>query len=431
MQTNNGTCKNPLNLYQDLEIPVEGLLNYIIKDDLNARKFSYKPSCSKYSYNLSNVVYAFKLMRTMYIDIVMTRLNQSSNLDCILTITDYNCTQEYICSDKSQLNNYYYDKNDKSARLYTSLSPGYYKLLAGGFFLDNDSLFELDIKFAIDYNFQYVSGSCNNPILINSNFYSREVIQYYGTLNKDTYQTKLSCSKTKSPSVVYSFKVPNNTEIYFEIKLFGTENYGRLSYKLDTVLGITNSTCNSFQEKFCNDDSDKIEGLSSFLSVVLTSGKYNLIASGYDNDTVGPYQLQIFPIVNKVGEINLIKIRNAVNNSYDGSFFLNEYAIEFRCSNNYQTSNRYIIVPLVVSDEKQFNGTIELKAADGKNKMDTFIQIRDKNFSPIGCNDDSKLVGGLSSRIDTLFTSGEYRIILGAFGDKHITNFIVNFYFKD
>ncbi|CAF1044383.1 unnamed protein product [Brachionus calyciflorus] len=283
----------------------------------------------------------------------------------------------------------------------------------------NKKYFELSLNKEPDF-----IGSFKNPKPLDKDEFfiiSKQISDE--ALTKNSYYTKLDCSKEKSPSVVYSFEVPSNTEVFLGIKLLSTDG----SNKLDTVLGIVDSDGQPV-ENWCNDDSHYIGGLSSSLNGLLTSGSYRLIASGYDFESYGNFRLEFSSKLYKIGSIGQISLEDRLIEKFNSSFSTNKDLFNCECCLKKET-NKYVVIPMKVS--KAIYGFIKVYGADKKNKLDTFIEIRDDNLREIPksnyCNDDSNVVGGLSSFLSVFLPSGEYRLVLGVTGSKSLEPFTVEF----
>ncbi|CAF0777398.1 unnamed protein product [Brachionus calyciflorus] len=262
-------------------------------------------------------------------------------------------------------------------------------------------------------------GSCLFPIAIDFDLFSQDnKTQILGFLSQDSrLQTKLPCSDSLSSHVAYSFEIPTDSEVYFEFKMFSFDK----TNKMDTVLALGDSNCQVIQN-WCNDDSVKTGGLSSFVSGVLKNGNYKLLASGYDNTTLGPYLIDFLTVPIQVGKISSIKLSQSTTFEYSGNFTANRISIKFDCMNKIDnlavSSFNYMVFTIEVPEKKQARGWIQVNGF--KNKLDTFIQIRDEFNKQIHgsefCNDDSPLVGGLSSLVEPQLNSGLYRVTIGALG---------------
>ncbi|CAF1004169.1 unnamed protein product [Brachionus calyciflorus] len=425
IHSNYGSCEKPEQIKLE-HINSSNTSSFTLNDYKLTRKVSdFKSTCFKnadlkrfFSFGL-NRVFSFDLNDQAYIELKLKK--KIVEADLYATITDTSCQIEYQCVPLF---------NEESNIIY--LGSGNYNLIINAVLKKSDDIsinFDLSIKAYLDPVF---NGSFNSPIILDrdENFFSNQNIEkiLVNILNKNSYRTKLDCSsESLSPSVVYSFEIPKEMELLLDIKLYSKSN------KLDTVLGIVDYYNSSISvENWCNDDSDKIGGLSSYLSGILTHGKYKLIASGYDNETYGHFMLELKSY--KIGSIGPIVLDDSMKKIFNGSFTHNKNKFICNCCNGKESIHDYIEIPLTVPQGKTMIGFIKVYGANKKNKLDTFIEIRDEyleSYFESGnlCNDDSSIVGGLSSFLNVLLRSGDYKLVIGSLDSKRSANFTLEFNF--
>ncbi|CAF1062936.1 unnamed protein product [Brachionus calyciflorus] len=412
-----GTCQKPFSLFKFREPLSNDLLNFTVTANLTLAK-SYIHGCygdSLFDKPYLGKVFQFEIKIPMYIQYKIT---DKSDFLIYVLITDSKCDKRYECLTIRD------DDDDNNEVNY--LGPGIYNIILITSFRENPLYDDEALSETIGLNLSFLQepnldGSFKNPkpILVfklNDNFTT--------DLAKNSYHTKLNCSLERSPSVVYSFSIQNETEMIVDIKLY---SLNRLN-KLDTVLGLTDA--NGVQiENWCNDDSSSIGGLSSHLNGVLTSGDYRLIASGYDSQTFGQIELEISRKINKMGSIGPIVLNETKREKFNGTFIENYFLIEFQCSS--YVVFRYVVIPLTVSNGLKMNGHIKAYGANKKNKLDTILELRDDDLNIIPnenfCNDDSPHVGGLSSFLNVSLSSGNYKLVLGHIGYKRPEAFTIEF----
>lgn len=148
-----GTCYNPINLYTQLEIPREGLKNFIINDNLaNFNSSDQMVTCVNVPYIVPKVIYRFEIPKDleMIYDIQMSKNDGSNKMDTVLELVNENCEpiREYYnfynlnCNDDSN------PPGGVSSRLNGNLTSGTYKLIATANNYDNIESYKIMASFS-------------------------------------------------------------------------------------------------------------------------------------------------------------------------------------------------------------------------------------------------------------------------------------------
>ncbi|CAF0941631.1 unnamed protein product, partial [Brachionus calyciflorus] len=319
-----GSCEMPYSLFKFNESIYDNLNNLTTNENLTTdffkvsftltnQKTLYRPKCldplSTY------VVYKFEIEDPMYLQIKQTSISQYNAL--YATITHSKCSNEFECFSLSSDPKVLFLNKGNYNLILSSITNHRNYYYNNYYDHSNNKNFELSFDLNQEPNF---IGSFKNPKSLEKDaFFIRSKQILDETLSKNSYYTKLHCSKEKSPSVVYSFEVPSNTEVFLDINLFSTDG----SNKLDTVLGIVDSDGQPI-ENWCNDDSHYIGGLSSYLNGLLTSGSYRLIASGYDFESYGNFRLEFSSKLYKIGTIGPIFLEDRLIEKFNSSFSINK-----------------------------------------------------------------------------------------------------------
>ncbi|RMZ96148.1 hypothetical protein BpHYR1_003602 [Brachionus plicatilis] len=411
------TCPSTYYLFNEITIPNYGIENYYFYGSF----FSFNPLkanfCGLSNDNFSREVYSFKLNTEMHFNIKVSNFYSSSVENITLVITGPQCLDELMCSSYDGYSSY----------LSGFLIPGEYKLIAINQKDKAFSWFTLIINFSQKPIADKQDNFCQHESLV-SIYIPKSGIKgnYYDYLMQNHVRTHFSCSENNSSVLIYPFTIPDGTEMYFDVKMIGADGVN----KMDTLLAITDANCKEMQSNdliSCNDDNPSVGGLSARINGTLSPGEYKIVASSFDSHTEGNFYLEydFKPIrIEPYGStgscfnpimVSMFPIDNYIYEEFKGSF--NEYLDETIWSNCSVYSKNYQVYWINVDPGYRIEGVIELFGADGKNKLDTFIQISDSFCNQLEyCNDDSPLVGGLSSRLEISLPSGEYKIIAGMHG---------------
>ncbi|CAF0897781.1 unnamed protein product [Brachionus calyciflorus] len=411
-----GTCLNPLKLFQEpLSHDLENFeINVDLKEENDKLNFECFPKYRKFLSIILSIVYTFKIENHMYIE--FSEINKKNTTSVIITDSENNKEYDFFTLKDGTSKNIYLESGSYNL----ILTRSFRKM----FFEDDNFTAHLRLsKYKVNLRLNFkkepsFTGSFNNPIAI----FNKESDELVFELTKNSYRSQLNCSLEKSPSVVLSGKIPNDTIMYLDIDLYSDSN------KLDTVLGLTNGL---HVENWCNDDSSLVGGLSSNLNGILTSGDYKLIAASHNNQIFGTINIKILMTTYKVGSIGPIILDDTKNEKFNGSFITNKNSIKCEC--NSKEIYRYVVIPLEIPNGLIMNGYIKAYGANKTNKLDTILEIRNDLFRTFQdkkfCNDDSSHVGGLSSFLNVTLSSGSYELVLGEVGNERFEPFTIEFDF--
>lgn len=416
-------CPSDNYLFYEVTVPKYGIRDNYFYDTFYSHYSLETNLCGLNKENFFGQVYSFKLDTEMYYDIKVDNSYSSISENITLALTGMQCLDELMCSVSDGNYNH----------LSGFLTPGEYKLIAISQKENAYSWFTLIINFSP----KLLDGTADNFCLYD-NPYPIHIPKmgikgiYYNYLMQNSIKAKFSCSENNSTVTFYPFTVPNGTVMYFDIKMIGSDGVN----KMDTLLAITDANCEEIQSNeliSCNDDDPTVGGLSARINGTLYPGDYKIIASTFDYHTEGSFYLEyefkpisiepdgltgscFNPII-----LTLIPFNNNINEELTGTF--DEYLDETIWSNCSSSSNNYQVYQINIDQGSRIEGVIELFGTDGKNKLDTFIQISDTFCNHLEyCNDDSSEIGGLSSRLEFSLPSGEYKIIVGKHGRFYLNN---------